>query len=389
VTERELRRALRERPVPGEGDAGERTLRVLRAAHGARPATPPRRRLVRPAAAIALALAVLATAMTPAGADVREWLGDRLDPPPSPTLSRLPAAGRLLVSSAAGSWVVDRDGGLRRLGDYTSAGWSPNGLFVAATSGRRLYAAEPGGAVRWSIVRPGAVSHPSWSGGEGFRVAFLEGRDLRVVAGDGVGDRLLARGVAPVTPAWRPGSGHVLTYATRTGRIVTRDVDAGRVLWSARASEPTLALRWTDEGGRLVALGPDRLATYTRDGASSEGAGLPGRDRTRALAVHPSGRKAAVAGEAGGVLVVPLGGPGRARRLFDGAGTFSGLAWSPDGRWLLAAWRDAGQWVFIRSGGGRGRPFARRVVTFSRIAEQLDPSGSVPASFPRIEGWCC
>ena len=33
MTERQLRRALRERPVPGEQEAAERTLRVLRAAH--------------------------------------------------------------------------------------------------------------------------------------------------------------------------------------------------------------------------------------------------------------------------------------------------------------------------------------------------------------------
>ena len=39
MTERELRRALRERPVPGEADAAERTLRVLRAAHAT--AAPP------------------------------------------------------------------------------------------------------------------------------------------------------------------------------------------------------------------------------------------------------------------------------------------------------------------------------------------------------------
>ena len=54
MTERELRRALRERPVPGEREAAERTLRVLRAAHaGGRSAPPPRRRaLLRPALAL-------------------------------------------------------------------------------------------------------------------------------------------------------------------------------------------------------------------------------------------------------------------------------------------------------------------------------------------------
>jgi hypothetical protein len=95
----------------------------------------------------------------------------------------------------------------------------------------------------------------------------------------------------------------------------------------------------------------------------------------------------AVAGTARGVVDHTLPRPGRApRTLFDGEGRFSGLAWSPDGRWLLAGWRAADQWVFIGSPGARrGEPGARRVVTFSRITEQVDPGGG----FPRLEGWCC
>ena len=89
MTERELRRALRERPVPGEREAAERTLRVLRAAHADGAPAPARRRpLLRPALALALALAALGTVLSPAGADVRRWIGDRLDPEPSTTLGR-------------------------------------------------------------------------------------------------------------------------------------------------------------------------------------------------------------------------------------------------------------------------------------------------------------
>ena len=108
------------------------------------------------------------------------------------------------------------------------------------------------------------------------------------------------------------------------------------------------------------------------------------------MALHPSGRSVAVADSRDGVVGLSLTRPGRApRTLFDGEGRFSGLAWSPDGRWLLAAWRDADQWVFIGSpGAGRGAPGARRVVTFSRITEQLDPAGRA-GGFPRVEGWCC
>ena len=58
------------------------------------------------------------------------------------------------MSSPQGSLGREADGSLRRLGDYSSAGWSPRGLFVVAARGRRLYAVEPDGTVRWSIVRP-------------------------------------------------------------------------------------------------------------------------------------------------------------------------------------------------------------------------------------------
>ncbi len=389
MTERELRRALRERPVPGEREAAERTLRVLHAAQAEAAPVPARRGgLLRPALALALALTALGTVLSPAGADVRRWIGDRLDS--EPTLSRLPAEGRLLVSSGAGSWVVNDDGSLRRLGDYSSAGWSPRGLYIVTARGRRLYAVEPDGTVRWSIVRPGAVSHPAWSTGDGYRVAYLEGRELRLVTGNGLGDHRVAGAVAPVTPAWRPGPGYVLSYVTAAGSIVTRDVYGGRVLWTAPARERPTALQWSKRGDRLVALTPAGVRTYDRDGAPGPVRGLAPGAGERVMAVHPSGRSVAVAGARDGVLGISLTRAQRApRTLFDGEGRFSGLAWSPDGRWLLAAWRDADQWVFIGSPGARrGVPGARRVITFSRITEQLDP-GEDRSAFPRVDGWCC
>ena len=92
---------------PASAEARERTLAGAagRACSEAR-APAGRRRLRRPAIVLLAALLVLGTGLSPAGADVRRWIGDRLDPEPSPTLSRLPSGGRLLVSSAQGSWVV-------------------------------------------------------------------------------------------------------------------------------------------------------------------------------------------------------------------------------------------------------------------------------------------
>ena len=95
MTERELRRALRERPVPGEREAAERTLRVLRAAHAGgrsgRGAPPP------PAAAGAGARARAGGARAPCSARreptcaAGSATASTRSPPPTPRA--LPAAG--------------------------------------------------------------------------------------------------------------------------------------------------------------------------------------------------------------------------------------------------------------------------------------------------------
>jgi hypothetical protein len=54
------------------------------------------------------------------------------------------------------------------------------------------------------------------------------------------------------------------------------------------------------------------------------------------------------------------------------------VQWSPDGRWLLVAWRDANQWLFVHAG---------HVVPVSNIAGAFASSGR--AAFPTLGGWCC
>ena len=75
-------------------------------------------------------------------------------------------------------------------------------------------------------------------------------------------------------------------------------------------------------------------------------------------------------------------GGGKPRRLFSGPGHFTGLAFSPDGRWLLVAWHDADQWLFIPLGGGK-------VKAVGHILAQFAPGETGPTSFPRLDGWCC
>ncbi len=233
--EERLRDELGGREAPDEAAAGARSWRVVEAAFAER--APVRRRprpLVRVALVTGLIAVALAAVLTPAGAEVGEWIEKRIGLGPDetqPTLRGFPGGGRLLAVGDTGAWVVNPGGGVRRLGDYREAGWSPRGLFVVGTRGQRITAMEPDGEPRWSFSRPGRLGNPAWSRGDGFRVAYLErlrgDTSVRVVDGSGGLDHRVADGAARVTPAWRPGRGYVLTYAG-AGGVVTVGADGGR-----------------------------------------------------------------------------------------------------------------------------------------------------------------
>ena len=100
--------------------------------------------------------------------------------------------------------------------------------------GRRLIAVDPLGTVKWTLVRR-SVHDPSWSSRLGFAVAYLQDRALRVVdgTGDPATDRDIRGNAAAVTPAWRPRSDSVLTYATLGGAVETVNVTTRSTLWTA------------------------------------------------------------------------------------------------------------------------------------------------------------
>src|SRR5439155_19771313 len=108
------------------------------------------------------------------------------------TVVTLPAHRRRLVTSNEVPRVIGAVGSKRQLGAYDAASCSPHGLFVAASRGQELFALDPGGHVHWSIARPRPVLGARWSP-DGFRIAYRSGGALRLVAGDGTGDRLLLR----------------------------------------------------------------------------------------------------------------------------------------------------------------------------------------------------
>lgn len=368
---------LREFRAPDESGAERRAWGVVQAAYASREAVVKRRSRRRAILVPVLAVIAGGLVLSPAGAKVGGLITKALTRAlgvrhAAPMLSSLPSPGRLLVSGPGGTWTAAADGSLRHLGSWSQASWSPRGLYVAVVSSDRLAAVDPRGNVRWAIARPG-VSDPSWFSPSGYRVAYLSAGTLRVIAGDGTADHLLATRVARVAPVWRPGQPlgpFEIAFVTDGGRIVVRDGDTGRIVWTASPPARPRQLEWSSDGRRLVAVTARDVRTYGAGGGLL--ATLP--VVASAAALSPDGRSLALVVGRDQVLV---GG----RRLFAGVG-IRGVSWSPDGRWLLVDWPAANQWVFVRAAG------APRMAAVSRIAQQFSAGGAANA-FPQLEGWCC
>lgn len=378
-----MKRELERIEIPGEHEARERSWALVRAAYAEREPVQ-RRRGWKPAAAVAVALVALAGLLSPPGMAVldqlREVVSVEAEPQPRVTL---PTGGRLLVAAQGGTWIVQQDGSRRRLGSYTSATWSPRGLFVAVTARSGLWALDPQGRVRWTLTRRNPI-WPRWSP-SGFRIAYLSAAHLRVVAGDGTDDRLVARDAFPNPPAWSPAvNSHVLAYSDRDGRIHVVDTDRRQERWRSSGGDPAIQLEWSSDGTRLLALGARSLRVFQGNGVLLRTIPIDGVPA--GVAFRPGSRTFALAqrlnGSRGEVTLLPGKRSGRARPIFRGAGAFSQITWSPDGRWLLVPWPSADQLVFVRVG------TPPRIVTESEITSYFSPAapGGV---FPTISGWCC
>jgi len=362
-------------PAPGERDAADRTWEVVRSAFEERIPVP-RKRDWRPVVVVAFGVALLAAAFSPPGNAVLGSLRDAVRG--EDHLVSLPAPGSILVNAQGGVWVVKQNGSKRFLSGYDGASWSPHGLYLAAARENELVALEPNGKVHWKLARSRQVGGPQWSY-EGYRIAYTAGRDLRVVNGDGTGDRLVTNnegGSGLVSLAWRPGT-HELAYNNAHNQLVLLDVDRRRVVWR-RPAAGLEQLLWSDDGRRLlVADGRPRIL----DAAGRTIAALPRRSILPAAFVRRSHSIALVNVADGRSTVSIYSGRSYDRRrvVFSGAGLFGGLAWSPDGRWLLVDWRDADQWVFIRSA-------AVRRIDVRNIGNTFD---SGPEHYATLAGWCC
>jgi len=379
--------ALRAAPLPEADAARTRAWAVLADAHASRiPVARTRRRGRVLAVAIAALLLLAAVAVA---ADSPRWvrsvLGTVESPHPVPvSLGSLPA-GRLLVSSSRGTWIVRGDGTRVRLGPWTAATWSPRGLYLAAWRGRELSAVAPDGRVAWTLAAPAAVRDARWSP-DGYRIAYRRARGLAVVAGDGTGPRLLSASVRPVAPAWRPAEPHTLAWVGARGKVEVRDVDTGRVVWRSTASVGAVReLLWSADGRRLLARGPHRLVVLDVHAGRVRRVALPRATTVSSAAWAPRGRRLALAlrsGTASRVLITTSAKLPR-RPAFAAPGTLTSLAWSPDASRLLVRWSDSDQWLLLPAGTGRpARAGRTRVQAIGAISRRF---GGTPA----VQGWCC
>jgi hypothetical protein len=349
--------------IPADREAEDRAWAVVQSAFAEREPLP--RRSVGgwwAAAAVGLAVLCAAAALSPPGRAVvnavRRSIGIEHA---APALFRLPSSGRLLVSGRGGTWVIAADGSKRRLGSWPAASWSPHGLFVVASSRDGLAAVQPrDGTVRWSLARPG-VSLPTWGGTRtDTRIAYFSGGSLRVVAGDGTGDRVLARVAARVAPVWQPER-HVVAFVSGSSVVVVRNVDSGAVIARHRVTGVVRSLAWSADGARLAVASSRGVRLFGANAVT-----LPLHD-VRAVTFARSGELALLTPEA--LLVYGTEGLQTVLRVQT---PLAGVAWSPDGRWLVTSLPRADQWVFV----GRGR-----VDAVSHIARQFGGAG------PSLDGW--
>jgi hypothetical protein len=391
MTDREVRRKLLLIHPPDEIGAERRAWALVRTAFTEREPVKRSRNLVRPVLVIAFVLALIGAVVNPPVLEaIRNALGkDREKTVFRQALFSLPTGGRLLVNSERGPWVVKPGGGRRLLGSYRDASWSPHGLFVTALGPHEVVALEPNGNVRWKLARTGKLASPRWSQevAGSTRIAYLRSGTLRVVAGNDTGDRLLSPSAARVAPAWRPGASFVLAYVPPNGQVRVVDADSEQLLWHSGALPSPLALTWSADSTKLLALLPHSVVVFGREGKRLGAARLPARAVTAAfkpgshrfgVVVHYDGaqRSAVVVLGADDLRVKP-------RLVFAADGNFTDLAWSPDGRWALIGWPSADAFMFVGPGG------EQKLV--APIGNQFSSGQPASAGFPAVPdaGWCC
>jgi hypothetical protein len=204
---------------------------------------------------------------------------------------------------------------------------------------------------------------------------------LRVVAGDGTGDRLLDRRASAVPPAWDPSTLHTVAYFAG-GAVVLRNADSGQIIWRQPVGFRPTGLSWSTDGRFLAALSGHKVLVLGPDGTVKRTVTTLAEGFSDA-AFQPSSHRLALSlrtAIGSEVRVVDIDRPGRGQLLFAGPGAFGSIVWSPDGRWLLVGWPTADQWLFLRGS---------RVRAVANIREQFPRRDDRRPSLQFDSRWCC
>jgi WD40 repeat protein len=172
-------------------------------------------------------------------------------------------------------------------------------------------------------------------------------------------------------------------HGRKSVRLVTENIDTHQLDANQLLPAVPSALVWSSDGQRLVAVTGKVLSVFSDEGKGIETIRLP--RRAMAAVFAPRGHRLAVilAGARETTMIYDIDHPARpAQQLFAGSGRFTGIAWSPDGNWLLLAWQSANQWLFIHL------PPKQQIKAVSVIAAQFN-SGRDNVVFPTLNGWCC
>jgi hypothetical protein len=267
------------------GDAFERLPRpsaevTARARRAALATVPTRRRRVPRRLLVAIGAAVAATAVgaaaLAAGGRLHVDLGARSPRPAEPVRSRLtlpPDTQGMALVAGGRLWLATR-GGLRIEGmPATMAELSPRALYAVVGLGSSLVAFAPGQRRAWTHRPPGTPLAAAWTP-DGLKIAYVvrtrRGAQLRLIEGDGDHDRLLARRVAAVKPAWF-GDSLRIAYARASGRSVMFDLRHGTATTGRRLPLGRRAVARLGDRVAVAVRRPDRiveLRVASREGRS-------------------------------------------------------------------------------------------------------------------------
>jgi eukaryotic-like serine/threonine-protein kinase len=313
---------------------------------------------------------------------------------------------------------------------YASADWAPNGKDLVAVHqiGEKIRLEFPIG----KPILDEEVASPRFSP-RGDRIAFFTpGYAVAVIDSLGKAKKILSSGWINITgaPCWRPDGKEIWFTAAGTGqsvalyavdlsgrrRLVTRspgdleldDISRdGRVLVAHHTTVTILAglgpgqekerdLSWLDNSTLADLSADGKTVVFTEAGEGSGAAPavyLRGTDGSPAvrlgegtgLALSPDGKwvlgTAAPGQEKPEQLLLLPTGPGETKVLKnDGLGTFGGAAWSPDGRRIIFSAQEKGQGprVYVQDlEGGKPHPISPEGVRINRGTSPLSPDGKL------------